>query len=260
MRWNVVGDYLFDTRIIQGAWTTVYLSILTMAIACVLGIALAVARMSESPLLRYPSQAYIWFFRGTPVLVQLIFWFNLASLTPVISIELPFLPSLYEGSTNELITPLVAALLGLGLNEGAYMAEIVRAGLLSVDNGQTEAASSLGMRRGHILRRIVLPQAMRVIIPPSGNEFINLVKTTSLVSVITLSELVYSAQSIYTQNFQVIPLLIVASLWYLAMVTVMSFLQRLLENRYSRGAGRSATKRRRTFTRLNARQGGSTHA
>ncbi|WP_235038052.1 amino acid ABC transporter permease [Microbacterium sp. 18062] len=239
--WDVVGQYLFFPRILQGLWTTIWLTVVCMVIAVVLGTLVAVARMSPNPILSVPSAIYVWFFRGTPVLVQLIFWFNLSSLIPEITIALPFGgPVLFSESTNALITPLMAAILGLGLNEAAYMSEIVRGGILGVDQGQSEAATALGMPKRRILQRIVLPQAMRLIIPPSSNEFINLLKTTSLVSVITLSELLYSAQSIYSQSFQIIPLLVVASIWYLVVVSVLSFGQRFLEQRFSRGSSRSA--------------------
>ena len=239
MQWGVVREYMFSTRILEGLWTTIWLTFVSMVISIVLGTIVAIARMSSNPVVSLPSVAYIWFFRGTPLLVQLIFWFNLATLTQTISLKVPFGPTLLTSPTNELMTPLVAALLGLCLNEGAYMAEIVRAGLQGVDHGQTEAATALGMPKAMILRRIVLPQAMRLIVPPSSNELINLLKSTSLVSVITMSELLYSAQTIYAQTFQVIPLLVVASLWYLAIVTVLSFFQRLLERRFGRGMNRS---------------------
>ncbi|MFK0002700.1 amino acid ABC transporter permease [Paenarthrobacter sp. NPDC090522] len=240
MQWDVIGQYMLSGRILEGVWTTVWLTVVSMVISVVLGTVIAIARMSANPVLSAPSAAYVWFFRGTPLLVQLIFWFNLATLTPVIALNVPFGPPLFSVSTNDLITPLTAALLGLCLNEAAYMAEIVRAGLLGVDNGQTEAASALGMPKPMILRRIVLPQAMRLIVPPSSNELINLLKSTSLVSVITMSELLYSAQTIYAQSFQVIPLLAVASIWYLAIVTVLSVFQQLLEKRFGRGISRTA--------------------
>ncbi len=186
-----------------------------MAIGIVLGVVLAVMRRSPNPIVSGASWLYFWFFRGTPLLVQIFFWFYLSALFPSIDLGIPFGPALIHANANTLITKLTAALLGLGLNEGAYMAEIVRAGFLSVDEGQTEAAQSLGMGRLQILRRIVLPQAMRVIIPPTGNETISMLKNTSLVSVIAYGELLYSAQTIYDANYKMIPLLIVASIWYL---------------------------------------------
>jgi len=181
------------------------------------------------------ASAYVWFFRGTPLLVQLIFWFNLAALYPTLGFGIPFGPAFVEVDTNSLITPLLAAILGLGLNEGAYMSEIVRAGLLSVDPGQTDAAEALGMRKVQVFRRIVLPQAMRVIIPPTGNETISMLKTTALVSVIAIPDLLFAVQVIYSRNFDVIPLLITASLWYLLVTTVLSIGQYFIERHFKRG-------------------------
>ena len=182
---------------------------------------------------------YIWFFRGTPVLVQILFWNNISALYPSFGLGIPLGPELGSFDANSVITPFVAALLALGLNEGAYMAEIVRAGIISVDEGQADAASALGMTRLQTMRRIVLPQAMRVIIPPTGNETISMLKTTSLVSVIATTELLYSAQLIYSENYRTIPLLIVASLWYLIITTILSIGQYFLERRYGRGASRN---------------------
>lgn len=238
--WDVVGDFLFDDRILDGVALTLQLTFAAMAAGIALGVALAVMRLSPNPLVAGASGVYIWLFRGTPVLVQLLFWYFIAALYPEISLGVPFGgPELVSVATDPLITPFVAALLGLGLNEGAYMAEIVRAGILSVDEGQTQAAQSLGMTRLQTMRRIVLPQAMRVIIPPTGNETISMLKTTSLVSVIATSELLYSAQLIYAENYRTIQLLIVASIWYLALTTVLSIGQYYLERRFGRGAARA---------------------
>src|SRR4051794_31462173 len=210
-----------------------------MAIGIALGVVLAVMRLSPNPLVTGFSWFYVWFFRGTPVLVQLLFWSFVSALYPQISLGIPFGgPVLVHGSANAVITPFVAAILGLGLNEGAYMAEIVRAGILSVDEGQTEAAQALGMTRLQMMRRIVLPQAMRVIIPPTGNETISMLKTSSLVSVIAYSELLYSVQLIYAVNYKQIPLLMVASIWYLIVTTVLSVGQYYLERRFGRGSAR----------------------
>jgi polar amino acid transport system permease protein len=196
--------------------------------------------MSGNVVISTVANAYIWFFRGTPVLVQLLFWYNIAALYPKISIGLPFGgPQLAYLDANSLITPFAAATLGLGLNEAAYMAEIVRAGIISVSEGQTEAALALGMTRLQTMRRIVLPQAMRVIVPPTGNETISMLKTTSLVSVISLADLLYSSQIISSRTFQVIPLLIVASIWYLIVTTVLTMIQSRIERRYSRGSRRN---------------------
>ncbi len=240
-QWGVVGHYLFDSRILHGVVATIYLTVAAMAIGILLGVLLAVMRQSPNPLVNGASWLYIWFFRGTPLLVQLLFWYNLAALFKVISLGIPFGPSLVHGNANTIDTVFVAALLGLGLNEGAYMAEIVRAGFLSVPEGQTEAAQSLGMSRLQIMRHVVLPQAMRVIIPPTGNETISMLKNTSLASVITFVELTYTAQEIYAVNFKPIPLLIVISIWYLAMTSVLYVGQYFIERRYGRGFSRVQT-------------------
>jgi polar amino acid transport system permease protein len=237
-QWGVVGEYLFDDRILEGLVVTIELTVIAMAIGVVLGVILAVMRLSPNPLLSRASWLYIFFFRGTPVLVQLLFWYNIAALYPKLSLGIPFGPAFVHPNANTLITAFRAGILGLGLNEGAYMAEIVRAGIISVDEGQTDAAQSLGMTRVQTLRRIVLPQAMRVIIPPTGNETISMLKTTSLASVITVTELLYAAQLIYSVNFKPIPLLITVSIWYLVCTSVLYVGQFYLERHYARGATR----------------------
>jgi polar amino acid transport system permease protein len=237
-QWGVVGEYLFDHRILEGLVVTIELTVIAMVIGIVLGVVLAVMRLSPNPLLSRVSWLYIFFFRGTPVLVQLLFWYNIAALYPKLSLGIPFGPAFVHPDANTLITAFRAGVLGLGLNEGAYMAEIVRAGIISVDDGQTDAAQSLGMTRVQTLRRIVLPQAMRVIIPPTGNETISMLKTTSLASVITVTELLYAAQLIYSVNFKPIPLLITVSIWYLVCTSVLYVGQYYLERYYGRGATR----------------------
>jgi polar amino acid transport system permease protein len=237
-QWGIVGDYFFSSRILHGLVVTLELTALSMVIGIVLGVLLAVMRLSPNPLLSSASWIYIWLFRGTPVLVQILFWSFISALYPRISVGIPFGPEFADFSANDVITPFVAGVLALGLNEGAYMAEIVRAGIISVDEGQVEAAQSLGMRHLQITRRIVLPQAMRVIIPPTGNETISMLKTTSLVSVIATTELLYSAQLIYSVNYRTIPLLIVASIWYLIVTTVLTIGQYYLERRFGRGTAR----------------------
>jgi polar amino acid transport system permease protein len=236
--WGVVGEYLFDARVLAGLRVTIELTVIAMAIGIALGILLAVMRLSPNPLVSGGSWLYIWFFRGTPVLVQLLFWYNIAALYPKIGIGIPFGPSFVHPDANSLIRPFTAAILGLGLNEGAYMAEIVRAGMISVDEGQTDAAQSLGMTRLQTLRRIVMPQAMRVIIPPTGNETISMLKTSSLASVIAVAELLYAVQNIYSTNFKTIPLLLVASIWYLVCTSILYVGQYYLERHYGRGAAR----------------------
>jgi polar amino acid transport system permease protein len=220
--------FTFDT-IVRGAGRTLLLSVAAQALGIVLGIVFAVMRQSGNPVTGAVAWLYIWFFRGTPVLLQLLIWFNLSLIFPTI----------LGADTNKLMTAFVAALLGLGINEGAYMAEIVRAGLGAVDEGQTEAAQALGMSRGLLLRRVVLPQAMRVIIPPTGNEFINMLKTSSLASIITYPELTRSAENIYTNNLQIIELLFSVALWYLLLTSVFSIGQFYLERRFSRGSSRT---------------------
>jgi polar amino acid transport system permease protein len=248
-QWSTVGHYLFDARILHGVTITLELTALSMAIGIVLGIIAAVMRLSPNPVVSTSSWLYIWFFRGTPLLVQLLFWGFIAALYPTISLGVPFGgPSVVHFSANSVITPFVAALLGFGLNEGAYMSEIVRAGIIAVDEGQTEAAQSLGMSRLQIMRLIVLPQAMRVIIPPTGNETISMLKNTSLVIVLgAVFDLLFEAQQIYAANYKTIPLLIVASLWYLAMTSVAYVGQYFIERRFGRGFSRAerATMRER---------------
>lgn len=237
--WNVVGQYFTEESIILGVRRTIELTAITMVIGVALGIVIAVLRLSPNPVLSGVSWFFVWFFRGTPLLVQLLVWYNLASLYPQLSLGIPFGPEFIQLDVNMLITPYLAAVLGLALNESAYMAEIVRAGILSVDHGQTEAAQALGMSRLRTLRRVVLPQAMRVIIPPLGNDTINMLKMTSLVSVIAVPELLFASQTIYTRTFQTIPLLLVAVLWYLIVVSACSMVQYYVERRFARGSSRN---------------------
>lgn len=234
-QWPVVLKYMTAATILKGFVWTIGLTAAAMTIGIVLGIIAALMRQSANPVLATVAALYIWLFRGVPLLVQLIFWYNLAALYPTIDIGLPFFGSILSIPTNDIITPLAAALLGLGLNEGAYMAEIVRGGLISVDPGQREAAQSLGMSPAHTLRRIIIPQALRVIVPPTGNEVIGMLKATSLVSVLSISDLLYSVQGIYGRTLQTIPLLIVASIWYLAAATILTSIQRMIEKHYGRG-------------------------
>ncbi|WP_426143281.1 amino acid ABC transporter permease [Pseudomonas sp. DWP3-1-2] len=233
IEWSFVAQFLTAESIMFGLLNTITMSILAMVLGVVLGVVVAVMRMSQNPLLRYVAQSYTWLFRGTPLILQLLLWFNLALIFPTLGI-----PGLFEFRTVEVITPFAAALLGLGINQGAYTAEVVRAGLLSVDSGQYEAAKAIGMPRLQALRRIILPQAMRIIIPPVSNEFIGMVKMTSLASVIQYSELLHNAQNIYYANARVMELLIVAGIWYLAVVTVLTLGQARLEKRFARGAGK----------------------
>ena len=230
--WPVVAKYMLNRQILLGLARTLELTVIAMAIGLLLGTVLAVMRLSPNRLLSTVSLAYIWFFRSVPALVQLIFWYNFGALYPRIALRLPFGPVLFSANTNTLITPMFAALAGLGLAQAAYTAEVIRAGIAAVPRGQVRAALALGMGGFTIFRRIVFPQAMRVIIPPVGNEVISMVKNTSLVSVIALAELLYTAQLIYARTYETIPLLIVASLWYLIVVSVLSAGQHVLERRY----------------------------
>jgi polar amino acid transport system permease protein len=239
-QWGTVGDYLFNPRILRGVVTTIWLTALSMVIGIVLGIVLAVMRMSPNGLISGSSWLYIWFIRGTPLLVQLLFWNFISALFPTIALGVPFGgPAIINANSNHLISTTVAVILGLSLNEGAYMAEIVRAGIISVNEGQTEAAQSLGLSRLQTMRLVVLPQAIRVIVPPTGNEVISMLKNTSLASVVAFTELLYSVQLIYSQSFQQIPLLIVAVIWYLAMTSVLYVAQYFVERRYGRGFTRA---------------------
>ncbi|MFB7732891.1 amino acid ABC transporter permease [Streptomyces sp. NPDC056112] len=249
--WDVVNTYLRDVSIGRGLAVTLELTAICMVLGVVLGIVLAVMRLSVNPVVRSAAFLYVSFFRGTPVLVQLLFWYNLAALYPTLTFGIPGLSL----DANRLITPLVAAILGLGLNEAAYMSEIVRAGILSVDHGQAEAAGALGLTRMQTMRRVILPQAMRVIIPPTGNETIGMLKTTALVSVLAVPDLLYSAQILYSRNFQTIPLLIVASIWYMVVTSVLTIGQFYVERRFARG---NRTLPPTPFQRL--RQMLSTHA
>ncbi len=225
--WETVGRYLFSASVLRGLWVTLQLTVLSMVLGVVLGITSALMLRSRTPAFAWLARGYIWFFRGTPVLVQLIFWFNLALIIPMVGI------GEWSVSTNALITPFVAALLGLGINEGAYMSEIFRAGIDSVDRGQTEAGLASGMKPGQVMRRVVLPQALIMITPPTGNQAIGMLKTTSLVSVIAAQDLLTSVQRIYAQNYQIIDLLIVASIWYLALTTLATIGQSRLERSFS---------------------------
>jgi polar amino acid transport system permease protein len=236
--WHVVGHYLFNSRVLHGVLVTLELTVLSMVVGIVLGVILAVMRGSPNPIVSGAAWLYIWFFRGTPLLLQIYFWFNITALFPKINLGVPFGPAIIHANGNSLITAFVAALLGLGLNEGAYMAEIVRGGILAVGEGQEDAAQSLGMSRLQTMRHVVLPQAMRVILPPTGNETISMLKNTSLVSVIAYTELLYSVQQIYDVNYQTIPLLIVAAIWYLAMTSVAYVGQYFIERRFGRGFSR----------------------
>ncbi|TWP36466.1 amino acid ABC transporter permease [Leekyejoonella antrihumi] len=230
--WGQVGHYLFFPAILSGVKVTIELSLEATVIGLVLGVVLAVMRISRNPVTAGLAALYIWFFRGTPVLVQLIFWYNLALVFPTLSLGIPGTSAGLSWQTNSVMTGFNAAMLGLGLNLAAYAAETVRAGIQAVGAGQSEAALALGMTPSQRMRVIVLPQALRIIIPPIGNEFISMLKTTSLVYVVAGTDLMTNASHIYLTNGEVIELLIVASLWYLAMTAVATVLQTILERRF----------------------------
>jgi polar amino acid transport system permease protein len=237
-QWDVVAQYLTAESVLRGLVLTVVLTILAMSIGGVLGIVLAVLRVSPIRPLRILAGAYLTFFRGTPVLVQLIFWFNIAALYPNLAIGIPFTDISQDIDVNRLISATTAAVVGLSLNQAAYQAEIVRGGFASVDKGQIEAADALGMSRLTKLRRIIIPQAMPTIVPATGNQFIGMFKETSLVSVLGVAELLQSVQLIYARTYQTIPLLLVACVWYLVMTILLSYPQSLIEKRFSRTRAR----------------------
>ncbi|MDK6259633.1 amino acid ABC transporter permease [Corynebacterium frankenforstense] len=234
-RWPTVAEFLFDPNILIGIVNTVLLTIAATVCGTVIGALLALMKLSKSKQLYIIAEGYIWIFRGVPLLVQLLLWFNLAALFPATGVEVPGLDISLEFNANQIISPFMAAFLAFSLHEGAYMAEIIRSGISSIDSGQWEAAGALAMNSRQRMSRIILPQALRVIVPPTGNQVITMLKTTSLVSVIALNDLLYSAQIIYSNNYQVIPLLLVASIWYLVMVTILTAVQIRLERRLSRG-------------------------
>lgn len=237
IEWSYVKKFLFAKTIMMGLVNTIVLTILAMCIGIALGVITAVMRLSSNPVLSGVARVYVWLFRGTPVILQLLLWFNLALIFPVIGI-----PGVVEWQTVGVMTPFLAALLGLGINQGAYTSEVVRAGLLSVDTGQYEAAKAIGMPRLQSLRRIILPQAMRIIVPPIGNELVGMAKLTSLASVIQYGEMLHSAENIYYVNARVIELLMVAGVWYLVLVGVLSYLQSRIESHFARGAGRPSAR------------------
>lgn len=233
IEWHEVPDYIFDTRVLVGMGYTVLYTVIAMIMGVVGGLILAVMKMSDIPVLRTISWAYVWFFRGTPVLVQLLLWFNIGLVLPQIAFGIPGMEPWVQFETNALVTPFLAAVLGLGLHEAAYMSEIVRAGLLSVHKGQREAAKSVGMTPAQCMFRVILPQATKIIIPPTGNQFIGMLKTTSLVVVIAGSEMMTVVQNIYARNFLTFELLIVACIWYLVLTTLSELGLRWLEKRFS---------------------------
>ncbi len=238
-QWQFQWENAFSEPVLSGVVTTLWLTVASMVLGVLLGVILAVMRLSPNPVLSGAAWFYIWVFRGTPVLVQLVIWGNLNSLYRQISLGVPFGPEWFTFETRDLIPPIAAALLGLALNEAAYMSEIIRAGILSVDEGQSEAASALGMSRMQTLRRVVLPQAMRVVVPPTGNETISMLKTTSLVAYVPYVELFFQTSAIGSRTFQPFPMLVTASMWYLVLTSVLMVAQYYIERHYARGSVRT---------------------
>lgn len=237
-QWDIFAKYLFDRRISEAAVNTLQLTVYSMVIAAILALILAVMRLSTNPVFRSVSWTYLWIFRGTPVYVQLTFWGLLSVIYPRLDLGLPFLPPLVSFPTQGTLSFFTLAVIGLALNESAYLAEIVRAGILSVDRGQEEAATALGMNWTQSMWRVVIPQSMRVIIPPTGNEVISMLKTTSLVTAVPYSfDLFTRSRDIASTIFAPIPLLMVASVWYLAITSVLMVGQYFLEKRFARGVG-----------------------
>ncbi|MEQ6896574.1 amino acid ABC transporter permease [Microbacterium sp. KR10-403] len=237
--WVSVTAYIVYPVVLAAVWNTVVLAVISQVVAIVLGVLVAIMRISANPVASTTASFFIWIFRGVPVLVQILVWYNIALVVDRITVVIPFTHIvLFDESTNSLMTPFVAAFLGLALNEAAYMAEIVRGGIKSVDTGQIEAAGALAMSPGRTMRRIVLPQAIRVIVPPTGNDFVNMLKTTSLASVVTYPELLRAAQNISAVNLQVMETLFAAAFWYMVIVSITSvgqyFLERSLESSVSR--------------------------
>jgi polar amino acid transport system permease protein len=237
--WPTVAEYFLSPAVLRGLGMTLLLTVVAGSIGFVVGGLLALARLSRSPLLGAFAWSFIWFFRSVPLLVQILVWFNLGYLYPTIGLGIPFTTDyIVQAQTVTLVSAFAAAVLGLSLNQAAYSAEIIRGGILSVDAGQLEAAAALGIPRHRRITRIILPQAARSIVPNAFNEIIGLLKGTSIISVIALAELFYVSQVIYNRNQQVIPLLLVAVLWYMVLTTVLSIAQFYVERHYSRGAAR----------------------
>ena len=245
-RWHVFGEYVFNQRVLQiGLVNTLQLTLYSMVLAIALGVLLAVMRLSPNPVFKSVSWVYLWIFRGTPIYVQLVFWGLIPTIYSKIQLGVPFGPSFFHLNLQSLSIPFLLAILGLALNEAAYMAEIIRAGISSVPEGQLEASTALGMSWGMAMRRTVLPQAMRVIIPPTGNEVISMLKTTSLVTAVPFTLDLYgiTSREIAAREFEPVPLLLVAAFWYLVVTSVLMVGQYYLERHYSRGASRRLTSK-----------------
>ncbi|KKE98757.1 amino acid ABC transporter permease [Mycolicibacterium obuense] len=259
-RWSVFAEYLFDQRVLTvGLVNTLQLTVYSMVLAVALGVLLAVMRLSPNPVFRWVAWVYLWIFRGTPIYVQLVFWGLIPTIYQQVRLGVPFGPSFFQLDLQSLSIPFLLATLGLALNEAAYMAEIIRAGITSVPEGQLEASTALGMSWGLAMRRTVLPQAMRVIIPPTGNEVISMLKTTSLVTAVpfTLDLFGITAREIAARTFEPVPLLMVAAFWYLVVTSILMVGQYYLERYFSRGASRKlTTKQLEALAKAQASTGG----
>ncbi|MEU6485487.1 amino acid ABC transporter permease [Streptomyces sp. NPDC046887] len=238
-QWDVVGRYFTTAAVLDGLLLTLWLTAAVMVLGFLLGTLVAVMRLSANPVLRALGWGYVWVFRSTPLLVQLLFWFNIGALYPTLGLGIPYGPELFTVETVNLLGPVLTAVIGLTLHETAYAAEVVRGGILSVESGQSDAAAALALGRWRTLRRIVIPQAMRSIVPTAGNMLIGTLKGTSIVSVLAVHDLLYSVQLVYNQTYQVIPLLLVATLWYVAVTTVLGIGQFYVERHYARGTARA---------------------
>ena len=245
-QWDVVGAYLFDGKVLDGLWLTVWLTFVVFALSVVLGTLITVLRMSPIPALQALAWTYVWFFRSVPLLVQLVFWFNIGYLFPIIGVGLPFLPPFIEIESRNLVSSVGVAIIALTLHEAAYAAEVVRGGLLSVPPGQREAAKAIGLGAPRTFVRIILPQALRAMLPPMGSMLIGILKATSLVSTIAIADLMSAVSAIYNRTFEVVPLLVVATAWYLVLTSALSALQWYIERRVGRGFVRRGTRTVRT--------------
>ncbi|MET4048000.1 polar amino acid transport system permease protein [Rhodococcus sp. UYP5] len=237
--WGTFADYFTAPSILAALWLTIQLTFWGTLFGFVIGIALAVARLSDNPVLQVISWSYIWAFRSIPLIVQLLFWFNIAYLYRTLSLGVPFGPAFFEFDVNSVISGSTAAIIGLALHQAAYSAEIVRSGIISVDQGQLEAAAALGIPKRREFFKIVLPQAMRGILPNAANEVISLFKGTSIVSVMAIAELFYQVQVVYGRNGRVVPLLLVATAWYIVLTSILSVIQFYVERHYAKGAVRT---------------------
>lgn len=232
IRWPVVGEFLAAPVILKGFGWTLLLTFVALTLGIFLGFVFGIMRLSANPVLRFAAWLYVYIFRGTPILLQLLIWFNIALIFPRL-----YIPGLIDAKMVEIVTPFVAAVLGLGVNEGSYLTEVVRGGIVSVDRGQVEAAHTLGMTPVQTMKRVILPQTMRLILPVLGNSAIGMLKFTSLAATIAMPEMLNAAQRIYFINGAVIELLFVCAIWYLAGTTVMSIGQHYLERHFGRSAG-----------------------